>query len=280
MSRNGFAVIVPEAQPLPVAEVWDEVRADLADLHLDLRRGAVIRLEVSEDPRALGPPAVHLARRRAVGQRHDVVVRVGGVVEEHRQAGEVVQQDPGRDDDEVGLAEGKVAGVVEQAERQAGARLRHRHDRAHARVHGDRVGARLVHHVFEDLGQDERVGHEVAARVQRNPVLLQQAARPLLRVRRQVALLPRRLDTGPQVRVGVVDQLHLPGFPGARGRLLAAVAPARRAPHAHDALADRVLQGAQAPQPPQQLVVPVDDDVGGTPPRLPVLVHRLAQEAR
>ncbi len=92
MGRNGASTISPEqAQPALGGEVRDDVGHDLAPAHLDLGGRAVVRLEVGQDAGRLGRLAVHLPRRRAVGQGDDAVVRVGRVVEEDRTAGDVRQ---------------------------------------------------------------------------------------------------------------------------------------------------------------------------------------------
>jgi len=86
-----------------------------------------------------------------MGEGDNVVVRIGGVVEKHRQPGYVVQQHPRGNDHKVGFAIRLVTRVVEQAQGQAGRGFRHGHDGAHAGVDGHGIGLELVHHILEHL---------------------------------------------------------------------------------------------------------------------------------
>ena len=90
-----------------------------------------------------------------MGQRDQAVVRIGRVVEEHRLARDVRQQHARGNHHEIRLAEGQVAVVVQEAQRQAGRGLGHRHDRAHAAIDRDRPAVGLLHQVAEDLVQEE-----------------------------------------------------------------------------------------------------------------------------
>ena len=174
-----------QADPAFGFEIGDDVGDNLPVVHVHFGRGPVIGLEVGHDPRGFQRLAVHLPRRRAVGQRDHAVVRIGRVVQEHRQAGDPGQQDAGRDDHEIRFAKRQEARVVQRAERHAGGRLGHRHDRAHAVIDRNRLAVRFLHDPPEDFLQQERVFDERLVRLQRG---LRQ-----LQIRRRLAACDRRL---------------------------------------------------------------------------------------
>ncbi len=49
-------------------------------------------------------------------QRDNAIVRIGGIVEEHRQVADIGQQHTRGDDDEIGFAESEIAIIVECAQ--------------------------------------------------------------------------------------------------------------------------------------------------------------------
>ncbi len=165
------------------------------------------------------------------------------------------------DDHEIGLAERQVAGVVEQAQRQAGRGLGKGHDRPHAGIDGDGPAAGGLHDPAEDPGQEEGVDDEVAAGLERRSRRseVEVGVGPGFSHRRDIrAGFP---DQPAELIVGNRGHLELP-FPGDdRGNVARGLGPGIGPADAGDAGAEGVAQADQRPQPPEDLVLAVDHHV-------------------
>ena len=105
--------LTQQAHPALGLKVGNDIGDNLAFAHLDLRRSAVVRLEMRHDTRRFEVFAVHLSWGRTVCTGNDAVVRISRVIEEHGPAGDIRQQHAGWYHYEVRLAEGYVLAVIQ-----------------------------------------------------------------------------------------------------------------------------------------------------------------------
>ena len=150
---------------------------------------------------------VHLSRTGAVGQRDDPVMRIGGIVQEHRLAADVGHQNPGRDHHEIRFAEGQLSVVVERAQSETRGSQRLGHDGRHAAENRDRPAIGLDHQFAEDLVEQETIVHELPPGFQFCPRLAEVLSGPLLA--RATAVASARASSIKTSKIVVVDGLHV-----------------------------------------------------------------------
>jgi len=166
----------------------------------------------------------------------------------------------------------------QNARRQARRRVRDAHDGAHALVDGDGPGARLGHQAAEDVVEQETALDVLALRFERDVRVGQVGGGAVAGPLDGGFVGLSRLDQLPQFLVRDGLKVHLPLGPrevrrGGRG-------PAARAADADNAGPQRVLQTAQRPQPPRDVVLRVHHHVGEVRARDGQRVSVLAEEAR
>ena len=93
----------PESEPFPGAKTWDKGCDDLAFAHLDFGSCAVIRFKVCVYFGRFVIHAVHSSRSGAMRTGDNAIVRMSRVLQEGRLAGDVTQQNPGRNDHKIRL---------------------------------------------------------------------------------------------------------------------------------------------------------------------------------
>ena len=137
-----------------------EVRLDDRDLlptaEVDVSCRAVVRLVVRDERHRLKLLTIHAPGRGAMGEEDARGVGDGGIAEVGGAAGDEMEQDAGGDIDEIGLAVGHIAVVVDERQCHAG------HDAGvagHATVGGHGSGVVLAHQLVEDPLEQKRLGH-------------------------------------------------------------------------------------------------------------------------